>query len=221
MTGSEFNKLYPSKMIKLTNELEIHNGYRFVTGLNIDTIKFDPTGSCKPGGIYFCELEKFPLWIEYSDTTCINFREVKIPDDAQIYTGKDKFKADKIILSDKQDIWNNEDCCKIAVAYDGHLLKNVKKQTEEICKIAVHENGVAILYVKDKTYDICKIAAKQNGTILPYVNQTEELCKLAVMQNGMALTYVLQQTEEICKLAVRKNKEAVQYVEYKYRKAFI
>jgi hypothetical protein len=56
LPGKEFNKLNKGKqLIKLTNIEENHNGFQFNTGLNIDTVPFNPSGDCKPGGIYFCE----------------------------------------------------------------------------------------------------------------------------------------------------------------------
>jgi hypothetical protein len=108
LTGREFNKQYPSTVfVKLTNETEIHNGFQFKTGMNVDTEKFDPTSECK-GGIYFCELRKFTKWLNYAATICVNYRVVSIPDDAKIYIEKDKFKANKIILSEKKEIMSHE-----------------------------------------------------------------------------------------------------------------
>ena len=52
--GEKFNNAYPDTIfIKLTNEAEIHNGFKFQNGLNIDHVPFDPSGSCKRGGIYY------------------------------------------------------------------------------------------------------------------------------------------------------------------------
>jgi hypothetical protein len=133
--GIDFNKMFSNKVfIKLTNKAEIHNGFQFQTGLNIDTVKFDPTDECKAGGIYFCEINKFLQWINYNDTCCINYRIVTIPDDAKVYVETDKFKVDKIFLSEKKDIWSNEKMCKIAVAKNSFFLEYVQKRTEELCE---------------------------------------------------------------------------------------
>ena len=54
LTGSQFNELYKDqKFVKLTNENECHNNFQYKDGLNVDTIKFNPTGLCQPGGLYF------------------------------------------------------------------------------------------------------------------------------------------------------------------------
>ena len=41
------------KYYKITNKEENHNGFQYKDGLNIDTIEFDPNGSCRPGGLYY------------------------------------------------------------------------------------------------------------------------------------------------------------------------
>lgn len=37
------------KLYKLTNETEIHNGFKYQDGLNIDTETFNPFGECSKG----------------------------------------------------------------------------------------------------------------------------------------------------------------------------
>ena len=105
LSGKDFNQRYQTgKFVKLTNELENHNGYQFETGLNIDSIPFNPSGECRPGGIYFCLVEKIPMWLNYTDQPMIYVRWVSIPDDALVYIEEDKFKADRMILSERQKI---------------------------------------------------------------------------------------------------------------------
>lgn len=98
-SGTDFNKIYQGvKFYKLTFEDEIHNGYQFKDGLNIDNIPFSPEGSCQPGGIYFTEDKHFDHW-NFSHTY---YREVMIPNDAKVYVEDAKFKADKIILGPRK-----------------------------------------------------------------------------------------------------------------------
>jgi phage regulator Rha-like protein len=236
LTGLKFNKRFPSTVfVKLTNKTEIHNGFQFKTGLNVDTVEFDPTGECKEGGIYFCQYNKISIWIQYNETLCINYRIVTIPDDALVYIERDKYKANKMILSEKKDIRSDEricktlytrginpiygvidqteGICKMAVTENAMALKYIGKQTEEICKIAVAQYGLTICYVKEQTEEICKIAVAQHGEALRYVkNQTDEICKIAVARNGYTLVYVKDQTDEICKLAVTQDAYALVYV---------
>ena len=236
LTGSDFKAIYQNtKFYKLTNELELHNGFQYVDGLNVDIITFNPSGQCSSGGLYFTELNKIAKWISYGGETMTYIREVEILDDSSVYVEKNKFKADKFNLQQKVllkdfEQWNNLEFCKLAVQENGFALQFVKEQTDEICltieaklqsklkasllsKLAVQQNGIALQYVKEQTEEICKLAVQQDGYALTYVkDQTEEICKFAVQQDGYALQYVKEQTDEICKLAVQKNGPALQYV---------
>jgi hypothetical protein len=215
LSGSEFNKAYPTTVfVKLTNETELHNGFQFTTGLNIDTQKFNPIGECSAGGLYFCEYDKFPMWIEYNGTICVNYREVKIPDDAQVYIETNKFKADKFILSEGREIWNDEKLCVHALEKDPYTLSYIKNQTDELCLIAVTGKGYTLRFVINQTEELCKNAVKQQGNVLYYVkNQTEDICKMAVMQNGYALIHVKDKTDEIYRLAVQQNGNVLEYID--------
>ena len=100
LSGKRFNDLYTGKkLIKLTNESENHNNYQFQTGLNVDSIPFYPQAECQPGGIYFCSIEKMSMWLDYGYKPMIYARLVTIPDDAQIYTETNKFKAHAFVFT--------------------------------------------------------------------------------------------------------------------------
>ena len=226
LTGFEFKDTYRNiKFYKLTNELELHNGFHYVDGLNIDTQKFYPFNQCSSGGLYFTELNKIGMWISYGDQNMTYIREVEILDDSLVHVENNKFKANKFYLHPKVSLkdfeqWNNLEFCKLAVQQNGFALKYIseEKQTEEICstlfeckleasllsKLAVQQNGYALQFVKKQTEEICKLAVQQNAYALQFVkDQTEEICKLAVQKNGHLLQYVKKQTEEICKLAIQ------------------
>jgi hypothetical protein len=244
VSGKEFNRINLDKVfIKLTNESENHNGFKFETGLNQDTIPFNPKGRCKAGGIYFCEYEKMGRWLKYRGEQMIYYRYVRVPDDAKVYIEKDKYKTDKLILTERKEIKEiidmmTEEMLLDIVKRDGYALEYIKNQTEricleavrnrglaleyvidqtkEICIIAVGRNGLALDYVKDRTPEICMAAVKQNGWALQYVkeeNQTEEICIAAVQQDGLALKYVKNQTKDICLAAIKENTMALKYVD--------
>jgi len=87
---------------KILNEEECHYGLQYKFGLNIDPIKFNPSGDCRPGGIYFSK-EDILYFIDYGPW----IRKVTLPEDAQIYENPSKpkkWKADKIILGKKEKI---------------------------------------------------------------------------------------------------------------------
>ena len=238
LSGREFNEKYQGrKFVKLTNESENHNGYQFRTGLNVDTVAFNPRGICQPGGIYFCEWEKLPMWIDYGSWIMVYARFVSIPEDAQVYEEGNKFKANKLMLGERQkiaelEIWEDREYCMrawdlsnvlvyfqtaeiclAAVKQDGNALEYVKNQTEEICLEAVKQNGWALRYVRDQTEAICLEAVRRIGYVLHSVkNQTEEICMAAVRQNGYALQFVKNQTDDLCMEAVKNNGCALHYV---------
>jgi hypothetical protein len=117
LTGIKFKADYPdTKFYKLTNKLELHNGFQFVDGINIDTQEFNPSGQCSSGGLYFTELNKIAMWISYRGQTMKYIREVEILDDSLVYVEKDKFKANKFILHSRVlleefEEWNNFEFC--------------------------------------------------------------------------------------------------------------
>ena len=180
LSGKEFNEKYPNtEFYKLTNKEEIHNSFQFKTGLNTDTVPFNPTSQCEPGGIYFTELQYVFNWVNYGVKKMAKIRKVEIPADAQVYVEKMKFKADKIILNDFELL--------------DSFLEN--KMTEEICMAAVSQNGWALEYVPNelKTEEFCLAAVTQDGWSLYYVPKelkTEEICMAAVSQKFSALEYV-------------------------------
>jgi len=87
---------------KILNEEENHFGIQYKTGLNIDPIKFNPKGNCKPGGIYFSR-EDILAFIDYGPW----IRKVTLPEDAKVYENPGtpkKWKADKVILGEREKI---------------------------------------------------------------------------------------------------------------------
>ena len=219
LTGKQFNSFYHNQIfVKLTNQSENHHGCHFQTGLNTDPMPFDPQGNCKPGGIYFCLMEKIPMWLNYSLLPMIYCRLVTIPDNAQVWVENDKFKADQIILGERQEIgdltiWEDSEYCLRAVKTNMYALEYVKQQTPDICLEAVKKQGSALQFIKNPTMEINLAAVGQNGWALKYVkDQTPEICIVAVQKDGMALQFVEQQTPEICLVAVRQNRWALKYV---------
>ena len=111
LTGRQFDQQFQGKIfVKLTNQSENHHGFQFQTGLNIDTIPFNPQGDCQPGGIYFCSIEQLPRWLYYNSEVGQMFyaRFVTIPDQARVWIESNQFKADHLILGERQWIGDLE-----------------------------------------------------------------------------------------------------------------
>jgi hypothetical protein len=219
LTGKQFNEKYKNEIfVKLTNETETHNGFQFKTGLNIDPIDFNSPEECKAVQLYFYNLNNLAKWLRYKREDMKYMRYVTIPDDAKVYVEVDKVNANKIILSERNliyesEIWNNTDYQLSAIKQSEYVLKYIKNQTDEICLEAVKQNGYALRHVSKQTNEICLAAVNQEGDTLSAVeNQTDEICLAAVRQNGFAIQYVKNQTNELCLEAVKENGCALEYV---------
>ena len=155
LDGQSFNAQYQGKIfIKLTNQKENHNKYQFKTGLNIDSLPFNPEGECQPGGIYFCLLEDLSLWLHYNDQIMFYVRFVTIPADAQVWLETNKFKTNQLILGDRTkitdlEVWNDSSYWLTIVQKNGLALQYVKEKTPEICLAAVQQNSCAWEYVPE------------------------------------------------------------------------
>ena len=114
ITGFEFKQRHPNtKFYKLTNLEELHNGYKYSDGINIDNKTF--TGNY---GFYFSDLDHILYWIYYNDTKMEWIREVEISDDCVVEKlNNNYYKCNKLFLhprvkiSEKFD-WNNETFCQ-------------------------------------------------------------------------------------------------------------
>jgi len=231
LSGAKFNKIYhQTKFYKFLYDDLIHHDFHYKLGLNVDHVSFNPYGLCSSGGLYFCEQSKCHMyWSHYGTKLGI----VEIPDDARVYIENDKFKTDKLILTNiidfndiLDDFWIDIVFGKEvlamyirAVKENGLALEYIKDpfKTYELCKIAIKENGLALQYVEDscKTYELCEMAIIQNAASLEFVNdiyQTDELCKIAVCQKPFTLQYVSNQTFEICEMAIRVDPLVLRYV---------
>jgi hypothetical protein len=227
-----------SQFYKLLADNLVHNLFTYQEGLNVDTVPFDPSGECLPGGLYFTTLEHLPMW--YRNWSLI--ADVTVPDDARVYEEPSgtSWKADRLVLNNIRQLsvflatldettlgkmiatnWmmlEHVDCqtetlCQIAIQRNAWALEMVKTQTEAMCLAAVRQNAYALEHVDDQTDAICLAAVQQSGWALPYVRkQTDEICLAAVQRAGCAVQHVHNQTEAICRAAVAQNPWAYSYV---------
>ena len=220
--GIEFKKKYGTVFYKILREDLTHHDFTFKEGINIDTNKFNPFGSCSKGGIYFTNYENIYDYLDYGINVC----SVNILDDSLVYVEDKKFKADKIdiqnicLISDSVLFSNKTELEYMNIVNkNGLLLKYIKNQTKKICKAAViqNENALQFVFTEHITEETCKIVVTQNGNALkfmPIEKKSEKICKIAVKQDGNALEFVPKEhkSEEICKIAVTQNGYALKYV---------
>ena len=97
LTGLEFNiRFFGIEFYKLTNKFELHNNFKFKTGINID-FKFFDTVDYKCG-IYFTDVENTYKWIYYGFNLMKNIRKVTIPYNAIVYVNENIYKTSKLKL---------------------------------------------------------------------------------------------------------------------------
>lgn len=200
VTGVQFKSMYPSTeftFYKLTKKDENHFGFQYKTGLNVDTVPFNPKGSCLPGGLYFTTLNKLPIWIS-NDTEYV--REVEILDDSLIYANWSsdnlksvtKFKADKFILKERRLLkdmpqWENDSYCELAATLQVSILPYCKVLTSAVYWAALRAHPRSFVYIsKDaQTYDMCEYAVAKSPFMLQHVNErfkTKPMCYQAYTQ---------------------------------------
>jgi hypothetical protein len=93
------------KYYKILNQNEKHHGLKYHEGLNIDPVPFNPSGDCKPGGIYFAREDILAFLGMGEDKPYI--REVILPEDAKVYENPDypkKWKTNRVILGKKRKV---------------------------------------------------------------------------------------------------------------------
>ena len=86
--------------LKILNEKMNHHGFQYKEGLNIDTVPFNPKGNCEPGGLYYTDKENIFGFLLFGTLIA----DVHVPEDAQVYQSKHKWKADRIVLSNVRPV---------------------------------------------------------------------------------------------------------------------
>lgn len=244
MYGREFNEKYKTKskgrrFYKILSSSENHHDFQYRTGENVDHLRFNPTGCCQPGGLYFTEFR----YIDHFVGVCI--AEVSIADDALVYEEGIKWKTNKLNLGPERipllkcvtpmyrqtlrrvyykghifdfEDENYEGLIREAVIENPLLIAFVSVQCEALCCELIRENPYYIGMVPAQTETLSLIAVTMKPKSLKFVHSpTLRTCLGAVRSDGLALKYVVEQTSEICLEAVRQNGLALQFVHRQQR----
>lgn len=197
----------------------IHYTHQYKEGKNVDSIKFNPTGSCQGGGMYFVTLDNIQEFLSFGDHLAV----IEVYDNSRVYVEKNKFKANKfnivkIIPFDEVAQYSEEIATQILIPAVGEAYNPDQiVQTEELCLDAVNADGSLICFVhpRFRTEALCITAVNQDGGALRFIrNQTEEICLAAVKKHGLALEYVDKKlvTFDLIKAAVEENGGAIKFV---------
>jgi hypothetical protein len=223
ISGKEFNDklandpafpFYKKELIKLTVEDNIHNGFKFKLGLNVDSVPFNAYGSCTKGGFYFTFSHCWSEWLNYGDKFMYWMWDVKIPDDALVYLESGtKIKADKIILENKRCIYDDEERCILAMRRNGLAIQFIKDPSEEMKLEAVRQDGWAIRFIKDPSERVQLEAVRQDGYAIRFIKDPSEKMKLeAVRYDGRTIQFIKDPSEEMKLEAVRQYGSAIRYI---------
>src|SRR3990167_3573208 len=159
MSGKEFKDKYGSEFYKFLSVDNIHHGFKYQIGLNIDNVEFDPTGECKRGGLYFTNIINIFKLYEYGN----KISRIEILDDSQVYIETDKFKTDKFII-------------KSIVQTDNEILQILKYAHENGCPW----NEETCSYASENGHLECLKYAHENEC--PWDSRT---CSYASENNGL------------------------------------
>jgi hypothetical protein len=111
LNQEQIAELRTKKLYKLLNKKKCHRDFQYQTGLNVDTVPFNPNGMCQPGGLYFTDyfnilynlgfIEDIYWIVEVSLPENVRVYEENVPlnENGPVYI---KYKADKIIISEPQ-----------------------------------------------------------------------------------------------------------------------
>ncbi len=173
--------------------------YRYKNGINIDTKRFNPTGRCSSGGLYFSDSKNISIFLGYGP----NVSEVEIPDNANVYVETGKFKANKIKLVKIMHVFENKEFA------EKHLTKAIKNLYEslnnekKLINILTKNIRLAMYIPQDKiTYKICLDVVKKHGYIIAYIPnkfRTKELCQIACKNWQYAIAYVPRHIKKFMK----------------------
>lgn len=163
---------------KITNWYENHNGFQYQDGLNVLIGPFndDPSISCCEGGLYFTDSSNILDFLGYG---CF-IREVFLPwndPDFKMVKDNNKWRANKIILGKKYDLWEIETL---------ELLKNegvdiyVKKYEQLLNSIYDEGDYLVIKFLIDN--DVKKVTYK-NFSYKACVENDYEIMKYLIEKN--------------------------------------
>lgn len=192
------------KFYKLLADDLVHNWFTYKEGLNVDLLKFNPSGQCQPGGLYFTQLRYLDLW---SNKHWTKIAAVTLPPDAQLYPEPcgTKWKADRLVLSDIRPLHEflaELDETSLLEMLSGHhslktqfLIRHIRAPSEAVCCAAIQLNVRALKYIEEPSTAVLKYAVALDYRALhwvPWHLETDELCKLAIEQDFDAVWMVGQ-----------------------------
>lgn len=100
----------------------------------------------------------------------------EIPDDARVNIEQNRYKADKIILTEIIEYKNMPDKFWIDILpFDHNALRMIREQTEELCLIVLEQNVDAFHFMKDEFKESKRFESYKH--ILQNQEISDEICR--------------------------------------------
>ncbi len=214
---AEQNNLQPTpqKFYKVLQTDLVHHGFKYALGLNVDTQKFNPSGTCQPGGLYYTTAEHIPEFLSFGKLIA------EVEPKGQIYADPEgkKWKTDKLYVHHIRSVkeWlsvQNESVQLAAIKCNSFNIQYIDDPSEAVQLAAVTCFGTTLPCIAKPTYAVQLAAVKTAGHVIRYIeNPTEELQLIAVNASGSNINYIGVPTSEKVQLAaVSQNGNAVRLI---------
>ena len=206
------------RFFKLMHEHELHHGFRFSDGLQVDSKPWNARPG--EGGFHFCEEQDVLWWAEHVFGGRPGWvRSVSVPPFARMsHDAELRFwKADRIRLGPRvpwtlwiaarPELWVKRiaQLAPIQGVPDAEV-------TSDVCRFAAITEGGGLGCIPHplRSRDLCLDVVKHRGwqlALVPMNLRTPALCEAAVKQNGLALEEVPWdlRSPAMCEAAVRQN----------------
>lgn len=186
-----------NQFVKFINKNNNHFGFSYKIGLNQDTNKFNPTGSCRGGGLYFTNYQNAENWMHYG----IILAPVILCKDAQYYIEPcgTKYKTDKFYIEEFIDLdlnlienkQPNFNICRIALIKNWKIFSklnyyalisgnnNPLPENVKIYNTAISQNNEEILHSVNKLYKNDFSFYIENENMIPfynYIGSNDNMC---------------------------------------------
>lgn len=201
---------------KVLNPDFVQKKFKYQLGLNVDTIPFNPTGSGKPGGLYFATATNLPAFFNRGTVIV----QVTIPDDAKVHVESSKIKADKIIISNPINIkdwpyWLDQKYCLRIIKKYPSTAKYMRSTTEALDMELVKTDIGYIdqIPLERRTDRVWAVVLSQDGEyIKKVVDPSEYLCLIAVKKSSKALSMIKNPTDKVIVEALAYSNKACKFL---------
>jgi len=163
LSGKQINELFAwnkTFFFKFVKRSKQHYGYTYKLGLNIDSLQFNPSSFCSPGGLYFADKSNIYTYKDFGDDIAI----IRLLNDSNVYIEESKYKADCLYI-----------CGYISAGSLQYLTM------ENIYQIMLQNKLITVAhfdmfpsdiqyYAHNATQEMWAHALKKDGTLLRYRN---------------------------------------------------